>query len=133
MQRKCNSPNSSEKTDTRYAQAKRIRAARQTPTHFSSWHQFTGTQPRPLSCVLLKALATHHIPFHLDIIFARSNVDVNAGLDGLENRILRHVRHLMLRFYCVVGNAAIYVMAVNTNTHDEKPLSILTGLVEPTL
>jgi len=62
-----------------------------------------------------KALAAHHIPFHFSTAVA--NVDVDFGLDGFKGGGKGQMGLFMLGFDGMVGEAAIHVGAVNTDTH----------------
>jgi hypothetical protein len=61
---------------------------------------------------------------------AGADVNVNGGFYRVEIGIFSEMRLFVLGFYGVVGQAAIDVMAVNTNTHSRYPLCISKRLVK---
>lgn len=83
----------------------------------SGGYQLARTQLDPLPSFLFKAKATYDIPFHLYVIFTRSNIDIDSRFSRLKIRLFRQVRYLMLRFYGMICSAAVYIVAVNANTH----------------
>jgi hypothetical protein len=66
---------------------------------------------------LLETFTADYIPFHFYFILPGADVDVDCGFYGVEIGGFGEVRLFVLCFYGVVGEAAVYIMAVNTNTH----------------
>jgi hypothetical protein len=64
---------------------------------------------------LLETLTPDYIPFHFNFVLAGTDVDVDGGFYGVEIGCFGKVN--LLFFYGVVGEAAVYIVAVNTNTH----------------
>lgn len=90
----------------------------------SSWNRFARAQLRPLTHFLLETLATDYIPFHLDILLLRANIHVDGGVVGFKGGRFGDVGLLVLRFYGIVGFAAIDEMTVHTNTHSRNGMAI---------
>lgn len=82
-----------------------------------SWYEFAGPQFGPFADLLFETLTSDYIPFHFYFILAGADVDVDCRFYGVEIGCFGEVKLFVLSFYGVVGEAAVYVMAVNTNTH----------------
>lgn len=78
----------------------------------------------PFSGFLFKTFTANYIPFHLDAIFCGADINVDAGFNGVKGGIVANMAFLMLCFYGVVGDTAIDIVTVNTNTHIQNPLYI---------
>jgi hypothetical protein len=77
-----------------------------------AWPQFC-----PFAGLLLETLTANYIPFHFNFVLAGADVDVDGGFYGVEIGCFGEVKLFVLFFYGVVGEAAVYIVAVNTNTH----------------
>jgi hypothetical protein len=82
-------------------------------------NQLPWAQSGPFSLVLLKAQATHHVPFHFYIVFLRTNVDIDTGFGGIEIRMIGKMCLFMLAFYRVIGEAPIDIFTINANAHSQ--------------
>lgn len=86
---------------------------------------FSRAQLRPFARFLREALATDNIPLHFDIVLPGPNIDVNGRNLRFKIGIFGDVRLLVLRFYGVIGFAAIDKMTINTNTHSRNSMRFL--------
>jgi hypothetical protein len=68
---------------------------------------------------LLKAQATHYVPFHFYTVILRTDIDIDAGLGGIEIRAIGEMRLFMLAFYGVISKTPIDILAMNTNAHSQ--------------
>ena len=82
-----------------------------------SWYEFAGPQCSPFAGLLLETFTADYIPFHFNFVLAGADVDVDCGFYGVEIGCFGEMNLFVLSFYGVVGEAAVYIMAVNTNTH----------------
>jgi hypothetical protein len=76
----------------------------------------------PLAPLFPETKTTHHVPFHFDVISLGTNIDVDTGFLGIEIWAIRQVGLFVLTFDGMVGETAIHIMAVDTNTHGENIL-----------
>jgi hypothetical protein len=83
----------------------------------SGWNEFTRSQFRPFSGFLFETETANDIPFHLDVITAIADVDINGGFCCLESRCVSQMRLLVLLLDGMIRGAAIDVLAVYANTH----------------
>lgn len=79
--------------------------------------EFAWPQRGPFAGLLLETLTPDYIPFHFNFVLAGTDVDVDGGFYGVEIGCFGEVNLFVLFFYGVVGEAAVYIVAVNTNTH----------------
>jgi hypothetical protein len=83
----------------------------------SSRDEFARPQFCPFADLLLKTLTPDYIPFHFYFVLTGADVDVDGGFYGVEIGCFGEVDLFVLSFYGVVCEAAVYIVAVNTNTH----------------
>lgn len=79
--------------------------------------KFPRPQLGPFPGLLLKAQTANHIPLHLNLFPAGSDININRRFYGLKIGSFSQVRLLMLGFNSMVGRATINVVAVNADTH----------------
>jgi len=82
-----------------------------------SWHEFTGAEFCPFAHFWGETFTTDYIPLHLDFFGGGADIDIDSWLDRLKIWIFRQMGLLVLVFYGVVGETAIDIYAINTNTH----------------
>jgi hypothetical protein len=83
----------------------------------SSRYKFTRPQFCPFAGLLFETLTPDYIPFHFYFVLTGADVDVDGGFYGVEIGCFGEVDLFVLSFYGVVCEAAVYIVAVNTNTH----------------
>ncbi len=86
-------------------------------TNNLSRYEFAGSHFCPFAGLLLETFTADYIPFHFNFVLVGANVDVDGGFYGVEIGCFGEMDLFVLSFYGVVGEAAVYIVAVNTNTH----------------
>jgi len=65
----------------------------------------------------LKAETTHYIPLHENLFALGADIDIDARRVSSEIGVCGEMGLLVLGFYSMVGDTAIYKFTVNADTH----------------